>query len=202
MIAALRNVASSVRLAMLVGGTCLAIGTAAGGYGAHVLGQARYATLELQLAQAQMHVMQERQVASNAAAAKLQADLRAGEAIAALAVAEDIATGTTFNQIRKVSNLAKETSRKQGRPDIDLPLGWVRQYNAAVSASPGQSPPPTSESDGEAERTGSAQGANQFAPSGLSQWDVLDNATDNAEGYAACRRQLNRLIDWVEATTK
>lgn len=183
-----RAIAVASLLGFLAGGV---IGTNA----MHKLDQAAYTALELKVAKAEA-------TAKDAATKKEAADRKAGEAIAARTVAEGRLSQYEFNQIRKGNNYVETSIRAQGIPAHELPAGWVRQYNASLSAGAGQAPAPTGGTAAAPARAGAAESPEALAAaSGIDEWDVLDNSTDNAEGYAACRRQLNRLIDWALATT-
>jgi hypothetical protein len=185
----LRAVIAGVVIALL-------LGLGEGAWVAHKVDLGDYRDLELKVANAES-------AANKAAEKKAEADRKAGDAIAARDAADSRLAQYQFNQIRKENTYVEITARAYGVPSVPLPAGWVRQYNAALSAGAGQAPAPAGGTDGAPTGAGAAESPEAIAaPSGIDQWDVLDNATDNAEGYAACRRKLNRLIDWVEATTE
>lgn len=173
----------------------VALGLGVGSWITHKVDHGAYADLELKVSSAQ-------KLAKDAADKLAESDRKAGDAIAAKTAAENRLAQQTFNDIRKGNTYVEKQIRAQGVPAHVLPAGWVRQYNAGLSAGIGQAPAAAGGTDAAASGAGAAEsGEDLAAPSGITEWDVLDNATDNAEGYASCRRQLNSLIDWVEATT-
>jgi hypothetical protein len=180
-----RSILIALAAGTILGGIC------AGGV-VHKMDAADYRTLELSVSEAKTK-------AKDAATAKLEADRKAGDAIAGKQAAEGRLASVEFNQIRKDSRNVQENLRHFGVPDAVLPAGWVRNYNAAMSAGAGKAGAPAGRAPDPAGRSDPAQ--EDATPSGISQWELLDNTVDNAEGYASCRRQLNSLIDWALATS-
>lgn len=160
------------------------------GWGAHVVTRnienAKYLALEKSFAEANQKTLE-------IAAEKMKSDRRIGDAIALSVAKDEQIRQLTFKQIRKDAQNVKENLRSAGHIDYQLSIGWLSNYNAALSVNPSAPPKTTIFSVNSPQRA--------RTDSGVTEWQVLDNVIDNFEGYAACRGQLNALITWVESTS-
>lgn len=179
-------------------------GSAAGGWGAYQLDQARVLKVERDAdkrageaekkTDALRDAYNKRDAeARDAVQARQEADRKAVDAVAAASAAEARLRQITFNQIFKENRHVQEAVVAAGRPVYFVSVGWLRQYNAALTA-------PGSQAGDGAGAPAPPSGGADAASTGVSEWDVLDHHTLNARKWADCRRQVRDLLDILENT--
>ncbi|MHB2082125.1 DNA-packaging protein [Pseudomonas asiatica] len=108
-------------------------------------------------------------------------------------------TDKLTGEIQRVTTLYRRALDAQAEP---LPpalftVGFVRVWNSALfgTAAAVAVPAPGSTSSG-ADATSPGASAADDLIAGVTRADLLANQIRNGEGYAACRAQLNKLIEW------
>ena len=161
--------------------------------------------------QAKDHEEEKRRLAESAAADLKKA---ADELIASHAYGNQLAadlvakrdelravTDKLNGEIQRVTTLYRRAldAQPETLPPALFTVGFVRVWNSALfgttAAASVAVPAPGSASSG-ADATPSGAGAADDLIAGVTRADLLANQVRNGEGYAACRAQLTKLIEW------
>lgn len=112
-------------------------------------------------------------------------------------IAQRQATERLTGEISRVTSLYRRTleSRPEPLPTAVFTAGFVRVWNTANGVATGRGLPSTKATGRTPASTGPTTAVDQL-DSGVTQGNLLNNHTRNAELYASCRAQLNNLIDW------
>lgn len=168
-------------------------GLAAGSWGAYRLDQARVLKAEGKAAELTAAYAKRDQDARDAVLAKEAADRKTADAIAAASAADARVRQVQFNQMIKENKNVEERFIASGQPVHFMPIGWVRQYDSGFAAA-------NREAGNDTSQPQTAAGRADTAASDVSEWEVLDNHAINAAKWADCRRQVNDLLDILNAT--
>ncbi|USS56999.1 DNA-packaging protein [Pseudomonas kermanshahensis] len=134
-------------------------------------------------------------IASQAYGNQLAADL--------IARREELRTVTEklTGEIQRVTTLYRRAldAQPETLPPALFTVGFVRVWNSALfgttAAASVAVPAPGSASSG-ANETATGAGAADELIAGVTRADLLANQVRNGEGYAVCRDQLTKLIEW------
>ncbi|TWC21091.1 MULTISPECIES: DNA-packaging protein [unclassified Pseudomonas] len=139
--------------------------------------------------------------AAEAASDRLLAETNRGNSLAKeLADQKDVLRRTTEKLNKEIANVTTSYRRAldaqlEPLPPAVFTNGFVRVWNSALGIASATTMQASTGSSGAAASTGGA-GATDSLDSGLTQAALLFNHTRNGERAAACRAQLNHLIDW------
>lgn len=101
--------------------------------------------------------------------------------------------------IQRVTTLYRRAldAQPEPLPPAVFTAGFVRVWNSSLSgtAAPVAVPSPVSAS-GRTDAAGAGAGAADDLIAGVTRADLLANHVRNSEGYASCRAQLKKLIEW------
>ncbi|WP_055134824.1 DNA-packaging protein [Pseudomonas corrugata] len=139
--------------------------------------------------------------AAEAASERLLAETNRGNSLAnQLADQKDVLRRTTEKLNKEIANVTTNYRRAldaqlEPLPPAVFTNGFIRVWNSALGIASATTMQASTGSSGAAASTGGA-GATDSLASGLTQAALLFNHTRNGERAAACRAQLNHLIDW------
>jgi hypothetical protein len=132
-------------------------------------------------------------IASHAYGYQLAADL--------IAKRDELRTVTEnlTGEIKRVTTLYRRAldAQPETLPPALFTVGFVRVWNSALfgtTATVAVPSPGTTTSGADATPTGASAADDLIA--GVTRADLLANQVRNGEGYAACRAQLTKLIEW------
>lgn len=138
---------------------------------------------------------------ADAAAERLLAEVDRGNALAKqLADQKDVLRRTTEKLSKEIANVTTNYRRALDAQLEPLPAavftnGFVRVWNSALGITSATTMQASTGTSGIAAPAGGT-GTTDSLDSGLTQAALLFNHTRNGERAAACRAQLNHLIDW------
>ncbi|KPA91379.1 hypothetical protein PF66_02262 [Pseudomonas asplenii] len=101
--------------------------------------------------------------------------------------------------IQRVTTLYRRAldAQPEPLPPAVFTAGFVRVWNGALfSTAAPVAVPSTGSATGRADAAGAGPGAADDLIAGVTRADLLANHVRNSEGYAACRAQLKKLIEW------
>lgn len=101
--------------------------------------------------------------------------------------------------IQRVTTLYRRAldAQPEPQPPAVFTAGFVRVWNGALfGTAAAVAVPSTSSATGRADAAGAGPGAADDLIAGVTRADLLANHVRNSEGYAACRAQLKKLIEW------
>jgi len=139
--------------------------------------------------------------AADAAAERLLAEVDRGNGLAQqLADQKDVLRRTTEKLNKEIANVTTNYRRAldaqlEPLPPAVFTNGFVRVWNSALGTASASTMQASTGTSGLAASAGGARTTDSL-DSGLTQAALLFNHTRNGERAAACRAQLNHLIDW------
>lgn len=132
----------------------------------------------------------------------LEEQTRGSQLAAELGAKRDELRATTDKlrgEIQHVTNLYRRAldATPEQQPPAVFTAGFVRVWNSALFGTGAAGPVPAT---GTASSGANAPGAGPNPADdlivGITRADLLENQVRNSEGYASCRAQLNKLIEW------